>query len=1044
MIPQFLKQAKFLSIKLLESGEIILSKLSVIKEVVTVVIVDENSDLVIYEIPLISDTTVKEVQGFTPKALIDKKIVDFRFLESGFLSLLVLTSSGRLLVGSIGEEEDEETDTEVERWTNFHLDNNQSSILSLYSPSLFSKEERDEGNLRSVWQLLLQQRTVDGSKRLFLFSVVSQIHDRIPFFIVLPHGCEENVLPVTPFLPSNCVGNQIILGLLDSTIVVYSFSRISVQFTSAMRNNTTDEVSLSSNTSFDAFLQVFIAFLFRAIIESDISEINRMSQACLDRLFPSEIVLSLGLLLDCCGDNIDDSFYLQCLSLMVSVLHQQTKQLRDIGLTACQTIANKWNHQYLLAKRFHRHFSYVDKYPYQITNLLFPLDVKGFIEVLLLKGKINEVLFLYEHLIGFAFPNNMTSLISSVPKNSPIDLLTDLFVYYIETEREKRFNALAAVKSNNQDCLTKILVITTELFQRGRDQSLAVDDNEAVITKAFHTCSQLLQVCKATIIMPAQEIGTAFDENVENNQTQSIQRLVSKLMQFEEYLKIVLLSRSILKIPYSLEEVMASGLKGLLFSCMNQLSVENLSDFIRGPLTEFLTHFPSDNEVSSLLNDWVEMSIQDYLLTSSSFLESGEDEDEKDHSEEDVHEKRNLEKFQQCLEALLRLTTVLSCLQDRWKGTSLLMKVLNIPSIELLCIQDTSGRLISDLMELGKSLSEKVNGAVYDQLSEAIRLFRMKCIALRYQIQSFDIKDRDHLIFVISIILNSNHRNKVEDAFCFAIDESSSVRIDCKPALIRILIHFLQTTDFNTESTESSLITDYDERLKNLVEKIPAFMVTIILEDVLSFCVDEVNDSCDNNKLIMDEWEGDDDKERKKITLQRYSKGCIKLLEYYQDITTASSKTINQNVLARTQHPAQSSLNPADGMIPTNGNVNVKSVHKSSLLTDSRLLQGLKNIFQLQSAFNVYLNLQNMKSSADCKKLIENLAADIVTRWKKANQPTGSNSKTGNEWDVNQLVNECFSLKKICSILDASCQIYVFHIAKSLIGLGKKVRKIMI
>jgi hypothetical protein len=363
----------------------------------------------------------------------------------------------------------------------------------------------------------------------------------------------------------------------------------------------------------------------------------------------------------------------------------------------------------------------------------------------------------------------------------------------------------------------------------------------------------------------------------------------------------------------------------------------------------------------------------------------------------------------------------------------MLLKVFNIPMIESLSIfhqtiSDSSSVTLSDqLLALGSMLCKSVDSPLYDSLSESMRLFCMKCISLRYGIESFDLKDRDHLSSALSIILNSSEISlvqRLDDLLAFAMD-GNTMRIDCSPVLLRMLISFFQ-------SSTVSFTTDNDgNQLKEFLDKIPKSLLSSshLVVDAITFCCDQLNNYCDNNIIL-----GEDDNENSKLDeegkkeikerLQQYTSGCIKLLEYSDDfsssVTTTSASLLNSS---------------------TSAQVNNHQFTKPHLSTvNIHLLSDLKKIHQLQANFDVYLNLYNVKSTSDCKKMIEAISTETVTKWKKS---TGSlvSSATASLEDqaLSSLLNDCLKLKKISSILQCSSQVYVLFVSKLLLATGKKV-----
>jgi hypothetical protein len=674
-----------------------------------------------------------------------------------------------------------------------------------------------------------------------------------------------------------------------------------------------------------------------------------------------------------------------------------------------------------------------------------------------------EVLHLRKKNLSFQFSSNLKELLRLIPKGVSLSSFTDLMMFYLEKERsllsfQSQQNAYSSAKTSY---LHKMLLAAGEIYQRCKFHCLTASQSSCVISQeegnrsavenndmydpirdSYDICPMLTTLFASASFMVSGNdddddsdfIDERQDDDDDHHRHQNIQQekdlLLQEIKEFQNHLKVILLSKELLGLSsISLSEIMEIEMKGLLFHCLKTVPLADLSSFISMKLVGFLNHFHSNCD--ELLFEWIEESIQDYLLTTGG-KEDGDISQEESFSV-NPRLSSNDEKAVN-IASLSRIIIVLSSVKNPINATTMMFKVFNIPMIESLSIfhqtnSDSSSVTLSDqLLALGSMLCKSVDSPLYDSLSESMRLFCMKCISLRYGIESFDLKDRDHLSSALSIILNSSEISlvqRLDDLLAFAMD-GNTMRIDCSPVLLRMLISFFQ-------SSTVSFTTDNDgNQLKEFLDKIPKSLLSSshLVVDAITFCCDQINNYCDNNIIV-----GEDDDENSKLDeegkkeikerLQQYASGCIKLLEYSEDFSSSLTTT------------SVSLLNSSSTSAQANNHQFTKP-HLSSV--NIHLLSDLKKIHQLQANFDVYLNLYNVKSTSDCKKMIEIISTETVTKWKKSmGSLVSSASASSEDQSLSSLINDCLKLKKISSVLQCSSQVYVLFVSKLLLAAGKKV-----
>jgi hypothetical protein len=756
------------------------------------------------------------------------------------------------------------------------------------------------------------------------------------------------------------------------------------------------------------------------------------------------------------------------------VFHNE--KLKQEGLQECLDVIHKWNCYLTLAKIYQQQFQAFETPWMHLMKSFLPLEVENTIETFFSDGRLKEILFLRNKNIFAELPLSspttgvhldggddelLGQLLKRIPEIVPIDLMRDIFLTQLEKERSSVLSVLSQRSQGEEEddiyqqdnelmiqeaFLERVFIITQELFGRCRTQSLkkhsAVCENSSVYNPIEHSYQTCVSILNFYYSLSFGSLNKDSSEEQDNSVAQDLTQLIHEISQFQNYLKILLLSTQILKYPEfkfqcDLDDIISGGMKGLLFQVFDEFPLVQLKDFIAEKVDQFTGFFP-DCDLDNLLKDWVESSIQQYLLDFNLIDGLGVDTSQNDmkiseNTDLDYRNARNYEinqKKNKELPILLRIILVLCCVKDSAiQQTLLLLKFFQIPSLEMICNleketvvgaeQPQQGRKLTDLLlSLSNALLLKVDGSLNDSLLEAVRLFRMKCISLSYHIESFDVKDPYQLSYVVSIILNSKHISPatyLQDAIAFAMD-GNTMRIDCRPSLIRIILHAIQEIDLSAETNNNSSSNNDTTDLKLLLKQIPKFLFMKIFDDLVFYCCDQVNELCGNNKIFLDSDYVIEEttEEALKLFLQRTCRGCIKLIEF-----------VNDELLYGNAAAAAS-----DYSTRTNRSSAKENTKYSQTLTE------MKKISQLQSNFQVYLNLKNLNAVTDCKTLIEALAGEIVNKWKKAT----SSSINSVETDVLALFNDCLKLKKICSVLNHSSQVYVLFITKQLIGLGKKVR----
>jgi hypothetical protein len=307
LIPQFLKQSKLVSLRVKEIYDI---KLAVITNVMDnklkVVMMNEKDELLFYVIPFsvfeTSGSQKEELSGSLFPCLREEKVRDCRVVSSKNVScLLVVSESGKLFVVYLSSENGGDCPYSV-----VLVDNSCKFILN--ATSLV-----EENSLNSVFQIIIRGETLDG-KTLDYFFTVSTSGSSI---LIVPHGYEEDNLKILPFQNSLLpISSSFLLGFKDNELLFYRFSQFANNFSKSILKFDSQQLTiadLQTDCSFEMLLSCLFSFLVPVDTNSfDIERFRTFFDFALKRRFPSEIILSFGLLLDFYCSKLSEVEFFEC------------------------------------------------------------------------------------------------------------------------------------------------------------------------------------------------------------------------------------------------------------------------------------------------------------------------------------------------------------------------------------------------------------------------------------------------------------------------------------------------------------------------------------------------------------------------------------------------------------------------------------------------------------------------------------------------------------------------------------------------------------
>jgi hypothetical protein len=311
LIPPFLKQSKLVSLRVKEIYDFTSAVITnIVDEEMKVIMMTEKEDLLLYVIPFsVIETTgseKEELVGSVFPCFKDEKVRDCRVVPTNDVScLFVITDSGKLFVVHLSS---------CDNLGNFPysvvlVDNSCKFILSATSLTI-----PEEISTNSVFQIIIRNETLDG-KTLDYFFTVSTSDSSV---LIIPHGFEEDNLKILPFQNSlSTVNSSFLLGLKDNELFFYRFSQIANNFSKSFikvdAQNLMMISDLQTNCSFEMLLSCLFSFLIPVDTDSfDIEKFHAFLEYSLKRRFPSEIILSFGLLLDVYSRKLSEIEFYEC------------------------------------------------------------------------------------------------------------------------------------------------------------------------------------------------------------------------------------------------------------------------------------------------------------------------------------------------------------------------------------------------------------------------------------------------------------------------------------------------------------------------------------------------------------------------------------------------------------------------------------------------------------------------------------------------------------------------------------------------------------
>lgn len=537
--------------------------------------------------------------------------------------------------------------------------------------------------------------------------------------------------------------------------------------------------------------------------------------------------------------------------------------------------------------------------------------------------------------------------------------------------------------------------------------------------------------CKVIVhhaLSALQQLPAYYKPHVVNN-------LRIDLESFSEHLSLQSALHKVLKVRVSIENIQSVGWRGFIFEQLEAFNIvtedgtalcnDVLSGFIGSQLEVLTAKFSVD--LDSILSEYIVCTF-DQLLSEMAMQEDG----------------GHIVPIHECHATLAKLLVVFKNIrQPALFGYTCLVKMFafysylhNNESIPLnkvaevaLCENFCDG-MMSTLAEEYIAVSK---GKERDEVSEALRLYRLRLMARKYAIHDIDLRDNHQLLAALSIITNHgvlNGDNNLPAGMQFAVQDSN-VRVDISSALTRRLVSFASSTPHDDLA--------YDHKLHAFLICVPAKIMHTVLEDVLDCLRAEHDDFCSQLKLIGKSVLESGEAQELKTLADNTAKGIVKFSEAYcdGDYTTPGSTQLlswrERDVKSKSTSQLQ------------------HTTHRDIF----KVMSNYRKLYHLQTAHHIYMVNSDLGSAETCLSFIRNMALASVDKFLSSldqikHQYPGSSpyyvsQDSATAPDTNLLIGDYMCteiprLGKIANILAVGLAKVVLIVTRRMLEKNKKVR----
>jgi hypothetical protein len=283
-----------------------------------------------------------------------------------------------------------------------------------------------------------------------------------------------------------------------------------------------------------------------------------------------------------------------------------------------------------------------------------------------------------------------------------------------------------------------------------------------------------------------------------------------------------------------------------------------------------------------------------------------------------------------------------------------------------------------------------------------MRLLKIKTIAKKYNIDRFDSRDSKQIRMAVSIIASrSNSPTAVADAMDFSSDWTNS-KSDKTALLTKVLVQRL-TEDFELDSENQEI----DKKIFNILEIIPKIDLRLVLEDCIAYVFDEIDS-------VSEQIKNRHSTAFSESTLKKFglhlTRGAIIIFKFFLDGNSDSAQNESASHYLSKRNETE-----------------------MSVVINTYNFGYLKRLFSLQSNYDIYLSLQDLKRSDICRSVVVQLAKNRVKHLIDSNTTT-----TGITLD-NSVMPLTGHFRRICILLQISPIVFSHTAMKQLIEIDQMV-----
>jgi hypothetical protein len=462
----------------------------------------------------------------------------------------------------------------------------------------------------------------------------------------------------------------------------------------------------------------------------------------------------------------------------------------------------------------------------------------------------------------------------------------------------------------------------------------------------------------------------------------------------------------------TLEEVVELGLKGVIFDRLDSADERTLLTDLEDKVRPLAEQFRGNLDL--FLTEWVEETIASKIVQAGGNEEAaGEGEDEGSCT-------------------LSRLVLVASAICNRNIQAKIVLALMQMPVLEDISLQDTTdvgkragaatGHTASTrlLCDLASRAVDYIDGATRDALTEATKLLRIKALAADYGVENFDPRNSKQVRATVIIIASSLHReHSVRDAVEFASSWGSK-SVDMASVLTRAVIQrCLNRSSVDLKNAR------FEEDIKGAVSFLPEELVRVVLDDVLSFLLDdldEVSQEIDFDPAAAIAASGAEGKSTYTDAMYRAHmdvRAAIVLAAHYLDVTRANADFFSSA-------PAVKVVGEGAGSSCDSAPKERSGAPESwDSWISAELLLNLRRIATLQTSHRVFLSTSDLTNAGICQEIVAKHAAHRVKLLLAAlPAETGPLPVESSPLDAH--------CRKACALLNV-CPTYFTHIAMKLL-----------